>query len=160
MIDNNCLLWIQKYNPQYSLIKAGRLVGLADCCAVIAQADNATFLLATFRIAAFWSHSAIIIIVITCSRGSVGRASAPQSWDRGTEPHQVQHLSTCLCPLRHARSARNYPTSASAERATPKPHSLKPNIKNVIPKTKTEISEIPQHIICRYYTVRLHQYQR
>ena len=29
-----------------------------------------------------------------------------------------------LCPLRHTRSARNCPTSASAERATPKPHSL------------------------------------
>ena len=33
--------------------KAGRLVGLSDCYAVIALADNATFLLAVNRIAAF-----------------------------------------------------------------------------------------------------------
>ena len=58
-------------------IKAGRLVGFADCYAVIVLADNATFLLAVNRIAAFRSHSAIIAIVIISCRGSVGRASAP-----------------------------------------------------------------------------------
>ena len=87
--------------------KAGRLAGLADCYAAIVLVDNATFLLAVNRIASFWWHSAIIANMIISSRGSVGRASAP--W---------------LCPLRHTRSVRNYPTSASAERATPKPHSL------------------------------------
>ena len=35
------------------LTKAGRLVGLADCYAVIELADNATFLVAVNRIAAF-----------------------------------------------------------------------------------------------------------
>ena len=59
------------------ILKAGRLVGLADCYAVIVLADNATFLLAVNRIAAFRSHSAIISIVVSCSRGSDGRASAP-----------------------------------------------------------------------------------
>ena len=34
-------------------IKAGRLVGLADCYAVTVLADNATFLLAVNRIAPF-----------------------------------------------------------------------------------------------------------
>ena len=34
-------------------VKAGRLVGLADCFAVIVLADNATFLLAENRIPAF-----------------------------------------------------------------------------------------------------------
>ena len=57
--------------------KAGRLVGFADCYAVIVLADNATFLLAVNRIAAFWSHSAIISYVITRCRGSDGRASTP-----------------------------------------------------------------------------------
>ena len=57
--------------------KAGRLVGLADCYAIIALADNATFLLAVNRIAAFRSHSAIITNMIISCRGSNGRASAP-----------------------------------------------------------------------------------
>ena len=35
------------------ITKAGRLVGLADCYAAIVLADNATFLLAVNRIAAF-----------------------------------------------------------------------------------------------------------
>ena len=35
------------------LSKAGRLVGLADCYAAIALADNATFLLTVNRTAAF-----------------------------------------------------------------------------------------------------------
>ena len=59
--------------------KAGRPVGLADCYAVIVLADNATFLLAVNRKAAFRSHSAIITYVIRSSRGSAGRASAHQS---------------------------------------------------------------------------------
>ena len=58
------------------------------------------------------------------SRRSVGRVSAPKSWGRGFESHLGQAFCTCLCPLRHMRSAQNYPTSASAERATPIPHSL------------------------------------
>ena len=62
-----------------SLPKAGRLVGIADCYAAIVQADNATFLLAVNRIAAYRPDSAIIVGVIICSSGSVGRASAPQS---------------------------------------------------------------------------------
>ena len=33
--------------------KAGRFVGLANCCAVIALADNATFLMAVNRSVAF-----------------------------------------------------------------------------------------------------------
>ena len=36
-----------------SIIKAGRLVGLADCYAVIVLADNVTFLLDVNRIATF-----------------------------------------------------------------------------------------------------------
>ena len=56
--------------------KARRLVGLAYCYAVIVLADNATFLLAVSRIAAFRLHSAIISCVTTRSSGSVGRASA------------------------------------------------------------------------------------
>ena len=56
--------------------KAGRLVGLAECYAVMVLADNAKFLLAVNRIAAFRSHSAITYITNEdiCSRGSVGRA--------------------------------------------------------------------------------------
>ena len=57
--------------------KAGRLVGFADCYAVIVLADNATFLLAENRIAAYRSHSAVIYNVIISCRGSIGRASAP-----------------------------------------------------------------------------------
>ena len=109
------------------LTKAGRLVGLAGCCAVLVLAYNATFLLAVDRIAAYRSHSAISTSIIICSRGSVGRASAPQSWGRGFESHLGQHFPTCLCPLRHTRSARDFPASASAEKATPKPHSLSLN---------------------------------
>ena len=48
--------------------KAGQLVG---CYAATALADNATFLLAVKRIAAFRSQQAII------ATGSAGRASAP-----------------------------------------------------------------------------------
>ena len=61
----------------YHNCKAGRLVGFADCYAVIVLADNATFLLAVNRIAASRSDSAIITHKTTRSRGSVGRASAP-----------------------------------------------------------------------------------
>ena len=59
--------------------KAGWLVGLADCYAVIVLADNATFLLAVNRIAAFRSDSAIIAIRTINCRGSDGRASALNS---------------------------------------------------------------------------------
>ena len=52
------------------LIKAGWLVGIADCYAVIVLANNATFLLVVNRIAAFRPHSVIIT--------TVGRSSAPQ----------------------------------------------------------------------------------
>ena len=45
---------------KYVIIKAGRLVGIADCYAAIVLADNATFLLAVNRITAFRRHSAII----------------------------------------------------------------------------------------------------
>ena len=45
---------------RFVVAKAGRFVGLADCYAVIALADNATFLLVVNRIAAFRSHFAII----------------------------------------------------------------------------------------------------
>mgnify|MGYP001795434040 CR=1 FL=1 len=92
--------------------KAGRLVSLADCYAVIVLADNATFLLAVNRIAASRWHSAII-------------TSALLSWGCGFESHLGQDFSTCLCPLRHTRSVRNYPILASAERATPIPHNLR-----------------------------------
>ena len=61
------------------ITKAGRLVGLADCYAAIVLDDNATFLLAANRIAAFRLHSAITANVIISSRGSVGSASAPKS---------------------------------------------------------------------------------
>ena len=61
----------------YNLHKAGRLVGFADCYAVIALADNATFLLAVNRIAAVREHSAIMLFTANRSRGSVGRVSAP-----------------------------------------------------------------------------------
>ena len=37
-------------------------------------------------------------------------------------------LYTPLCPIQHTRSVRNYPTSVSAERATPIPHSLRNNL--------------------------------
>ena len=40
--------------------KAGLLVGLADCHAVIVLADNATFLLAENRIAAFRAYAAFM----------------------------------------------------------------------------------------------------
>ena len=105
--------------------KAGRLVSLADCYAVIVLADNATFLLAENRIAAYRSHSAIMYSVIISCRGSIGRALAPQSGGRGFESHLDQVFFTCLCPLRHTRSVRNYPILASAERATPIPHNLR-----------------------------------
>ena len=36
-----------------------------------------------------------------------------------------EYFFTCLCPLRHMRSVRNYTISVSVERATPIPHSLK-----------------------------------
>ena len=79
------------------ICKAGRLVGLADCYSVIVLADNATFLLAVNRIAAFRLHSAIITNVISSSRGSAGRSSAHQSPDRGFESHLGHDFSTCLC---------------------------------------------------------------
>ena len=41
--------------------KAGWLVGLADCYAVIVLDDDATFLLAANRIAAFRSYTAIML---------------------------------------------------------------------------------------------------
>ena len=63
----------------YDMAKAGRLVGFADCYAVIALAGNATFLLAENRIAAHRSHSAVMCNVTISCRGSIGRASAPQS---------------------------------------------------------------------------------
>ena len=95
--------------------KAGRLVGFADCYAVIVLADNAKFLLAVNRIAAFWSYSEVIDINVISSCGAVGRASALQPRGCGFESHLGQDFSTCLCPLHHTRSVRNYPTSASAE---------------------------------------------
>ena len=42
-----------RYYCQSKISKAGRLVGLAGCYAAIVLADNATFLLAVNRIAAF-----------------------------------------------------------------------------------------------------------
>ena len=113
--------------PHSNIIKAGRLVGLADSYAVIVLADSATISLAVNRIAAFRSHCAVIAYKIIGCRGSVGRASDQQLWGHGFESHLGQDFSTCLCPLQHTRSERNYPTLVSAERATPKPHSLKYN---------------------------------
>ena len=107
-----------------TICKAGRLVGFADCYAVIVLADNATFLFALNRMAAFPSDFAIIAHNTTRGRGSVGRASAAYSWGCGFESQLGQDFSTYLCPLRHTRSVRDCPTLASAERATPKPHSL------------------------------------
>ena len=43
---------LQYHHDMSHISKAGRLVGKADCFAVIALADNATFLLAVNRIAA------------------------------------------------------------------------------------------------------------
>ena len=51
------------------------VVRLGGCYEAIVLADNATFVLAVNRIAAFRVHSAIIPNVITRSRGSVGRAT-------------------------------------------------------------------------------------
>ena len=65
------------FNVSNPSCKAGRLVGLADCYAVVVLADSATFLLAVNRIAAFRLHSAIIPMIIIRSRGSVGSTSAP-----------------------------------------------------------------------------------
>ena len=47
--------------------KAGRLVGLADCYAVIVLVDNATFLLAVNRIAPLRSDSAVITYLSTAT---------------------------------------------------------------------------------------------
>ena len=83
------------FNQTDSLIcKAGRLVGLADCYAAIVLADNATFLLAVNRIAATRPLSEIILNVIM------------------------------FVPTSAYTVGQHFPTSASAERATPKPHSL------------------------------------
>ena len=59
--------------------KAGRLVGIAGSYADLVIADNATILLAVNRIAAYRPDSAIVAHTIIWSRGSVGRATAPQS---------------------------------------------------------------------------------
>ena len=47
-------IWTSLPHPLLHVTKAGMLVGLADCYAVIALANNATFLLAVNRIAVFW----------------------------------------------------------------------------------------------------------
>ena len=125
---NHNIFWVWQHTDSIVVSKAGQLVGIAGCYADIVIADNATFLLAVNHIAAYRADSAIITLVIMCSRGSVGIATAPQFWGRGFEPLLGHDFSTCLCPSRHTRSARNYPPSASAERATPKPHSLRFNI--------------------------------
>ena len=81
---------------QNNKCKAGRLVGLAGCYAVIALADNATFLLAVNRIAAFRQHSAIMHPFTMTSRGAVGRVSAPKSCGRGFESH-LGRVFLCVC---------------------------------------------------------------
>ena len=79
--------------------KAGRLVGLADSCAVIVLADSATFLLAVNCMAAFRSHSAVMLCIVISCCGSVGWASAHQLGGRGFEhnmwqdfPHVCAHF--------------------------------------------------------------------
>ena len=121
-----CSAWLKIWHIMSlsTRFMAGRLVGLADCYAAIVLADNATFLLPVNRIAAFRSHLAFMFNAVFSSCGSAGRASASQSWGRRCESHLGQDFFTCLCPLRHTRSMQNYPILASAERATPIPHSL------------------------------------
>ena len=73
------LLYPQKASvpiADHASTKAGRLVGFADCYAVLVLADNATFLLAENRIASYRSH--MCNVIISCC-GSIGRASAPES---------------------------------------------------------------------------------
>ena len=103
--------------------KSARLVRIADCYAYIDLGDSTTFFVAVHYIAASRWHSAITYNIIHSSRGSAGRASAPQSWGHEFEVHLGHQFFTCLCPLRHTRSVRNYPISASVGRASPKPHS-------------------------------------
>ena len=65
-------------------IKAGRLVGLANSYAVIVLADNATFLLAVNRIAAFRRHYATITYKTTRSISPLNHevvGSSP-TWDK------------------------------------------------------------------------------
>ena len=81
--------------------KAGRLVGLAYCYAIIVLAENATFLLAVNRIAAYRWHSAIIFNEIISCLGSAVWASAPQSWGSWFESHLGADFFTYLSPLRH-----------------------------------------------------------
>ena len=57
------------------ITKAGPFVGLADCCAALVVADNATFLLAVNRMAAFRQNSANQLYRITYHRGATGRVS-------------------------------------------------------------------------------------
>ena len=81
--------------------KAGRL---ANCYAAIVLADNATFLLTVNRMAAFRSHQLVEHQPLTFEV-----VVSSFTWDK-IFPH-------CLCPLWHMRLVRNYPASASAERA-------------------------------------------
>ena len=74
------------YIHEWHYGKAGRLVGKADCCAVASIADNATFLLAANRMAAFRSQSQIrqhCPFDNICCCGSTGRPSATEAWSCG-----------------------------------------------------------------------------
>ena len=75
----------------------------------------------------YWLQTPSLISVTMrnyINHGSTRRASAPKSRGHGFDTHLGQDFFTRLCPLRHMRSMRNYPISASVERATPIPHSL------------------------------------
>ena len=102
--------------------KAGRLVGLADCYAVIVLADNATLLLA--------DRPNNRGIISHC--GSTNRTSASEFWGFGFRSYLENNFPTCLYLLQHVQSARNYPISISVERATPIPHSHSESLEFVI----------------------------
>ena len=115
------------YIHEWHYGKAGQFVGKADCCAVAAIADNATFLLAANRMAVFRSQSqnqqhCPLDNICCCS--STGRPSASEASSCGFESHLGQYFFTCLYPPRHMRSVQSYPISVSTERETPIPHSL------------------------------------
>ena len=91
---HNTVLQVTCLYKHRCIAKAGQLVGLADCYAVIVLADNATFLLAVNRIAAFRSDSAIITHLTQLVEHqplNLEVAGSSPTWDK-IFPHVCAHF--------------------------------------------------------------------
>ena len=115
---------IRPWGQATELLKAGRFVGKAVYYAVVISADNATFSSTAWP---HFGHNPKINHIILFSS-----AAEAQPVEHQPHIHEVvgssptwDSIFSRFCTFLHTQSEQNYPISVSADRATPKSHSLR-----------------------------------